>query len=49
MVADPGSGYSSAPTVRVKGFEKEKLIARLGYSTDLKKNGIIVGVVRDAR
>ena len=49
VVADPGSGYSSTPTVRVKGFEKEKFIARMGYSTDLKKNGIIVGVVKDAR
>ncbi len=49
VVTDPGSGYSSAPRVTVRGFEKEKLIARLGYSTDLKKNGIIVGVVKDAR
>ena len=38
-MTDAGSGYSSPPSVFVKGFEHIALGATLKFDKDLKKNG----------
>src|SRR5262245_49705741 len=44
VVTDPGSGYSSTPTVTVKGFEKAELVVEVKYGTNLQTNGSIASV-----
>jgi hypothetical protein len=44
VVTAAGSGYSSPPMVRVKGFAKAKLAARLKLSEELDENGGIAAV-----
>jgi hypothetical protein len=44
VVTAAGSGYSSAPMVRVEGFEKLKLTARLLLSEELEENGGVAAV-----
>jgi hypothetical protein len=44
VVTAAGSGYSSPPTVRVKGFAKAKLAAKLKLSEELDENGGIAAV-----
>jgi hypothetical protein len=44
VVTAAGSGYSSPPMVRVEGFEKTKLTARLLLSEELEKNGGLAAV-----
>jgi hypothetical protein len=44
VVTQPGAGYSSLPVVTVQGMENIKLMATLGFSTDLTKNGAITAV-----
>lgn len=39
VVTDPGSGYSSPPTVTVKGFKSLRFEATIKFERDLKKNG----------
>ncbi|MDB5338715.1 MAG: hypothetical protein JWN70_4334 [Planctomycetaceae bacterium] len=41
VITDPGSGYSSEPTVTVAGFEKVEFIVTVHFDKDLKKNGSI--------
>ncbi len=41
VITDPGSGYSSTPTVTVTGFEKVEFTASVHFDKDLKKNGSI--------
>ena len=45
VVTKPGSGYSSPPTAKVKGFEDVRLEATVSFAKDLKKNGAIASVV----
>ena len=44
VVTQAGSGYSSPPSIQVKGFPDVQLRAKLGFSKDLKKNGLIAAV-----
>jgi hypothetical protein len=41
VVTEGGSGYSSAPTVTVKGMKDVALKVNLNYSSEFKKNGTI--------
>jgi hypothetical protein len=41
VITDAGSGYSSAPTISVAGFEKAEITATVHFDKDLKKNGSI--------
>lgn len=41
VVTEGGSGYSSAPTVSVKGVKDVSVKVTLKYATDFKKNGAI--------
>jgi len=43
-ITNPGSGYSSAPTVSVAGVAKANLTATLSFGTDLDKNGSIKAI-----
>lgn len=51
VVTEGGSGYSSAPTVTVKGVKDVTLKVTLKYSTDFKKNGAVgsIDVVAPAK
>jgi hypothetical protein len=40
-ITDPGSGYSSPPTVSIPGMTNVSLTTTLSFSTDLEKNGSI--------
>lgn len=44
VVTAPGAGFSSAPEVRVQGFDKVEFKATLKFSKELKKNGAIGAV-----
>jgi len=44
VVTAAGSGYSSPPMVRVEGFEKTRLAARLLLSKELEENGGVAAV-----
>jgi hypothetical protein len=44
VVTAAGSGYSSPPMVRVEGYEKAKLTARLLLSEELEENGGLAAV-----
>lgn len=44
VVTAPGSGYSSAPTAIVPGFEKTSLKVTLQFGKDLAKNGSVEAV-----
>ena len=48
VVTEPGSGYSSVPTVSVEGMDKVTLKVTLKFGKDLKKNGAVdtIEVVR---
>ena len=43
-ITNPGFGYSSEPSVSVKGFDDAKLKAKLSFDTDLNKNGSVAEV-----
>jgi len=43
-ITNPGSGYSSVPTVSVPGVAKANLTATLSFGTDLDKNGSIKAI-----
>jgi hypothetical protein len=49
VVTEPGSGFSSAPQITIKGFKDLKFQATLQFSKELKKNGSIdsIRVVKD--
>jgi hypothetical protein len=44
VVTEAGSGYSSPPEATVEGFSKAEFKVVLGFSKDLKKNGVVSGV-----
>jgi hypothetical protein len=44
VVTDPGFGYSSHPTAKVKGFDGVELIVKLHFDKDMKKNGSIEAI-----
>lgn len=44
VITDAGSGYSSIPTVTVKGHPNVKLKVTIHFEKDLKKNGAIESV-----
>jgi hypothetical protein len=44
VVAEPGAGFSSPPSVTVKGFEKVRFDVKLKFETDLKRNGGIASI-----
>ncbi len=48
VVTEPGSGYSSVPTVSVEGIDKVTFKVTLKFGKDLKKNGAVetIEVVR---
>lgn len=49
VVTQGGSGYSSQPSVKVKGFEKETFRVTLKHSTDFKQNGSVAEIVRSEK
>lgn len=49
VVTQGGSGYSSQPSVKVKGFEKETFHVTLKHSTDFKQNGSVAEIVQSER
>lgn len=44
VVTEPGSGYSSPPTVTAEGLEGVVLTPALRFDADLKRNGSVAGV-----
>jgi hypothetical protein len=49
-ITNPGSGYSSAPTISVPGTREFNAAVTLAFGTDFKKNGSIAGItVGDAK
>jgi hypothetical protein len=44
VVTEPGAGYSSPPTITVKGFENVRFDGKLIFGTDLRKNGGVASV-----
>lgn len=49
VVTQGGSGYSSQPSVKVNGFEKETFRVTLKQSTDFKQNGSVAEIVRSEK
>jgi hypothetical protein len=43
-LTDAGSGYTSAPTVTVPGFERVAVRATVAYGTDMERNGSVSGL-----
>ncbi len=46
VIANPGSGYNSLPTVSIPGHPEIALEVKLAYGSDLKKNGSIASVAQ---
>jgi hypothetical protein len=46
-VVNPGSGYSSSPKIMVAGFDELRATVKLGFSTEMRKNGFIESVTID--
>ena len=44
-ITNAGAGYSSVPTVSIKGMPGVKATVTLMYGTDFKKNGAIKEIV----
>ena len=44
VVTDAGAGYSTPPTVTIKGFEKVAFVVTLLFDKDLAKNGSIKSI-----
>jgi hypothetical protein len=43
-VTRPGAGYTTPPTVVIPGHEQTKLVVKLHFDRDLKKNGSIASI-----
>ena len=49
VVTNPGSGYSSPPKASIKEIPSARLVVKLAFDTDLKKNGSIRSIEVVAR
>lgn len=44
VLDEPGAGYSTSPTVTIKGFEKVECVVTLKFDKNLKQNGSIKSI-----